>query len=87
MDISNISFDDLFRINGKSACSLADEMIVSDCEYLTATHILNSETMSPIRPDALIFVLCPMVNIAQRELQNLSPVKKLVAHVEPISRD
>jgi AraC-like DNA-binding protein len=57
MDATNINFDDFFK-NSKPTYSLTDEVIVFDREILTSKHILNPETMPPVRLKTLTFILC-----------------------------
>ena len=58
MDVSNISFDDYFK-RATPSTSLTDEVIIFEREQLTSKHILNPETMPPVRlDDTVIFVLC-----------------------------
>ena len=58
MDISNLRFDDYFK-RATPSTSLADEVIIFEREQLTSKHILNPETMPPVRLDgAAIFILC-----------------------------
>jgi AraC-like DNA-binding protein len=58
MDISNLTFDDYLK-RATPSTSLANEVIVFDREQLTSKHILNPETMPPVRlDDTVVFILC-----------------------------
>ena len=58
MDISNLRFDDYF-MRATPSTSLTDEVIIFEREQPTSKHILNPETMPPVRlEDSVIFVLC-----------------------------
>jgi len=58
MDTRNVSFEDFFKSQPNPDRSIADEVIVYDGEQLTSKHVLNPETMPPLRFDFAFFILC-----------------------------
>jgi AraC-like DNA-binding protein len=58
MDIRQISFEELLKSRLNATASLDKDVIVSEHEQLSAEHVLNPAISSPVRLDAVVFILC-----------------------------
>ena len=64
MDIRQISFEELLKSHFSAAASLDKDVIVSEHKKLSSEHVFNSDISSPVRLDAVIFILCKYGKIA-----------------------
>ena len=75
MDIRQINFEELLKSRFGAAASLDKDVVVSEHEKLSSEHVFNSAITSPVRVDAVVFILCKYGRITfsvDRQSYNLS---------------